>query len=439
MLVGRAGFLNARVAAMPLHGLKFAVGIRHRRCRLRADRGFGMNRPEKLPSTVRPRLASRLEGIEPFHVVVLINRAKELEGQGRSIANMVVGEPDAPTPPLIAAAGIRAIEAGRISYTASLGTAELRDAIAAWYHARYGVEVPRARVIVTTGSSGALLLTMGTLLSPGDQVLMADPGYPCNRHFVRTMEGEAVGIPVGAESAYQLTAKLVEKNWTEKTVAVLIASPSNPTGTLIDHGELQRIHAVVKARRGVLIVDEIYHGLTYGKRDRSALEFADDIFVINSFSKYFGMTGWRLGWMIAPEPYIAPVDKLAQNLFISPSDLAQRAALAAFHPDTVALLEKRRDAFREQRDFLLPELRTLGFDIPVTPEGAFYIYANCERLTDDSYKFCWDLLEKAGVAIAPGLDFGDHRAKQHVRFSYPKSIPVLADGVARLRKYLGRA
>jgi aspartate/methionine/tyrosine aminotransferase len=439
MLVGRAGFLNARVAAMPLHGLKFAVRIRHRRCRLRADRGFGMNRPEKLPSTVRPRLASRLEGIEPFHVVVLINRAKELEGQGRSIANMVVGEPDAPTPPLIAAAGIRAIEAGRISYTASLGTAELRDAIAAWYHARYGVEVPRARVIVTTGSSGALLLTMGTLLSPGDQVLMADPGYPCNRHFVRTMEGEAVGIPVGAESAYQLTAKLVEKNWTEKTVAVLIASPSNPTGTLIDHGELQRIHAVVKARRGVLIVDEIYHGLTYGKRDRSALEFADDIFVINSFSKYFGMTGWRLGWMIAPEPYIAPVDKLAQNLFISPSDLAQRAALAAFHPDTVALLEKRRDAFREQRDFLLPELRTLGFDIPVTPEGAFYIYANCERLTDDSYKFCWDLLEKAGVAIAPGLDFGDHRAKQHVRFSYPKSISVLADGVARLRKYLGRA
>ena len=397
-----------------------------------------MNRPEKLPPTVSPHLASRMAGIEPFHVVVLINRAKELEAQGRTIANMVVGEPDAPTPPLIAAAGIRAIEAGRISYTSSLGIAELRDAIAAWYNTRYGVEVPRSRVVVTTGSSGALLLTMGTLLSPADQVLMADPGYPCNRHFVRTMEGEAVGIPVGAESAYQLTAKLVEKYWTAKTAAVLIASPSNPTGTLIDHGELQRIHAVVKARGGVLIVDEIYHGLTYGKRDRSALEFADDVFIINSFSKYFGMTGWRLGWMIAPEQYIAPVDKLAQNLFISPSDLAQQAALAAFHPDTVALLEKRRDAFREQRDFLLPELRSLGFDIPVTPEGAFYIYANCERLTDDSYKFCWDLLEKAGVAIAPGLDFGDHRAKQHVRFSYPKSIPVLAEGVKRLKAYLGK-
>jgi aspartate/methionine/tyrosine aminotransferase len=397
-----------------------------------------MNRPEKLPPTVGPHIASRMEGIEPFHVVVLINRAKELEAQGRSIANMVVGEPDAPTPPLIAAAGIRAIEGGRISYTSSLGTAELRDKIAAWYHTRYGVEVPRSRVIVTTGSSGALLLTMGALLSPGDQVLMADPGYPCNRHFVRTMEGEAVGIPVGADTAYQLTAALVEKHWTARTAAVLIASPSNPTGTLIDHGELQRIHAMVKARGGVLIVDEIYHGLTYGRRDRSALEFADDLFIINSFSKYFGMTGWRLGWMVAPEQYVAPIDKLAQNLFISPSDLAQQAALAAFHPDTVALLEKRRDTFREQRDFLLPELRSLGFDIPVTPEGAFYIYANCERLTADSYSFCWDVLEKAGVAIAPGLDFGNHLSKQHVRFSYPKSIPVLADGVARLRKYLSK-
>jgi aspartate/methionine/tyrosine aminotransferase len=397
-----------------------------------------MNRPEKLPQTLPPHLASRMEGIEPFHVVVLINRAKELEAQGRTVANMVVGEPDAPTPPLIAAAGMRAIEAGRISYTSSLGTAELRDRIADWYHSRYGVQVPRSRVIVTAGSSGALLLTMGTLLSPGDQVLMADPGYPCNRHFVRTMEGEAIGIPVGADTAYQLTASLVEQHWTTNTVAVLIASPSNPTGTLIDHAELQRIHAVVKARGGVLIVDEIYHGLTYGRRDCSALEFADDIFIINSFSKYFGMTGWRLGWMIVPEPYIAAIDKLAQNLFISPSDLAQRAALAAFHPDTVSLLEARRDAFRQQRDFLLPELRNLGFDIPVTPQGAFYIYANCERLTSDSYQFCWDLLEKAGVAIAPGLDFGTNKAKQHVRFSYPKPIPVLQEGVERLRKYLGK-
>jgi aspartate/methionine/tyrosine aminotransferase len=397
-----------------------------------------MNRPEILPNVRPPHLASRLDEIEPFHVVVLINRAKELEAAGRSISNMVVGEPDAPVPPLVAEAGIRAIRDGRIGYTPSLGIAELRDAIAGFYQSRYGVEVPRSRIAVTAGSSGALLLTMGTLLSPGSQVLMADPGYPCNRHFVRTMEGEAVGIPVDASTAYQLTAELVEQHWTPRTAAVLIASPSNPTGTLIDHDELARIHAVARARGGVLIVDEIYHGLTYGRRDRTALEFADDVFIINSFSKYFGMTGWRLGWVVMPEACVQPFDKLAQNLFISPSELAQKAALAAFHPDTLALLEQRRNTFKAQRDFLLPALRSLGFDIPVTPEGAFYIYANCERLTDDSYGFCRDLLEKGGVAVAPGIDFGDHKAKQHVRFSYPKPIPILEEGIGRLRKYLGK-
>jgi aspartate/methionine/tyrosine aminotransferase len=351
---------------------------------------------------------------------------------------MVVGEPDAPTPPLIAEAGICAIQAGRVAYTQSLGITELRDAISKWYRTRYGVDVPLSRIAVTTGASGALLLTMGAILSPGDRVLMTDPGYPCNRHFVRTMDGDPVGIPVEASTAYQLTARMVEKHWTTETAAVLIASPSNPTGTQIAHDELQRIHAVVRARGGVLIVDEIYHGLTYGQRDRSALEFGDDIFIINSFSKYFGMTGWRLGWMVVPEVFMPAVDKLAQNLFISSSEIAQKAALAAFHPDTIALLEQRRDAFRAQRDFLVPELRGLGFDIPVMPEGAFYIYANCERLTSDSYKFCWDVLEKAGVAIAPGIDFGEYRAKQHVRFSYPKPIPVLKEGVERLREYLGR-
>jgi aspartate/methionine/tyrosine aminotransferase len=397
-----------------------------------------MNRPEKITRLPGPHLASRIADIEPFHVMALIARARELEQQGRTVANMVVGEPDAPTPPLIAEAGIRAIQAGRVGYTQSLGITPLREAISGWYRTRYGIEVPASRIAVTTGSSGALLLTMGTLLSPGDQVLMADPGYPCNRHFVRAMEGEAVGIPVDASTAYQLTAALVEKHWTPNTVAVLIASPSNPTGTLIAHDELARIHAAVRARGGVLIVDEIYHGLTYAGRDRSALEFGDDMFIINSFSKYFGMTGWRLGWMVVPEACMEAVDKLAQNLFISSSEIAQKAALAAFHPDTVALLEQRRDAYRAQRDFLLPELRELGFEIPVTPEGAFYIYANCERLTDDSYKFCWDLLEQAGVAVTPGIDFGDHRARSHVRFSYPKSIPVLKDGVERLRAYLGK-
>ncbi len=395
-----------------------------------------MNRPEKLPRGPGLRLASRMADIEPFHVVVLINRAKELEAAGRTISNMVVGEPDAPVPPLIAEAGIRAIQGGHIGYTPSLGIAELRDAISGFYRMRYGVDVPRSRIAVTTGSSGALLLTMGTLLSPGSQVLTADPGYPCNRHFVRTMEGEAVGIPVGASTAYQLTAALVEKHWTDRTAAVLIASPSNPTGTLIDHEELARIHAVTRARGGVLIVDEIYHGLTYGKRDRSALEFTDDVFIINSFSKYFGMTGWRLGWLVVPETYAPHVDKLSQNLFLAASTPAQHAALAAFQPETIVILEQRRREFARRRDYLIAALCELGFGIPVTPGGAFYVYADCRRYSADSLRFAAEILDKAGVAVTPGNDFGDNLPEAHLRFAYTTSLANLEEGVRRLKRFL---
>jgi aspartate/methionine/tyrosine aminotransferase len=351
---------------------------------------------------------------------------------------MVVGEPDFPTPQPIVDAGIEALRRNQIRYSPSLGTTELRESLSRWYRSRYRVAVPATRIGVTSGSSGALLLTMGVLLSPGDEVLMADPGYPCNRHFVRAMEGRPVGIPVGAETAYQLTAGLVERHWTSRTVAVMVASPSNPTGTLIPADELRRIHEVVKNRGGRLIVDEIYHGLTYGCDAGSALEIADDVFVISSFSKYFCMTGWRLGWMVAPEEYVEDIEKLAQNLYISNSDIAQQAASAAFAPETLRIVEDNRAKFQAQRDYLLPALRMLGFEIPVEPRGAFYIYANCSRLTSDSYGFCHDVLEKAGVAIAPGIDFGEHRAAEHVRFSYPKPIPVLEEGVRRLRAYLGR-
>lgn len=374
--------------------------------------------------------------IDPFHVVVLVTRAKELEAQGRSIVSMVIGEPDAPTAAPIAEAGIAAIRSGRVRYTQGLGTTELRQAISGWYRTRYGLDVPSGRIGVMPGSSGALLMLMGVLLDPGDEVLMADPSYPCNRHFVRAMEGRAVCLPVGPESAYQLTAELVDRHWTPRTRAVMLASPSNPTGTLIPFDELRAIHEVVRRRGGTLIVDEIYHGLTYAEPDRSVLEIADDVFVINSFSKYFGMTGWRLGWLVAPDAYVEAVEKLAQNLFISASDIAQQAAIAAFSPEAVRIHEERREAFRAQRDFLLPRLRALGFDIPVEPQGAFYIYANCEKITSDSYAFCRDVLEDAGVAITPGLDFGTHGASRHVRFSYPKPVEVLAEGVARLERYL---
>lgn len=397
-----------------------------------------MNRPKDSTASGAVHVASRLADIEPFHVVALVTRAFELKAQGRSVVDMVIGEPDFPTPRPIVDAGIEALRNSQMRYTPSLGGNDLCGALQDWYQTHYGVKLQRSRIAVTSGASGALLLTMGALLSPGDEVLMADPSYPANRHFVRTMEGRAIGVPVYEDTRYQLTAELVEKNWTPRTVAVMVATPSNPTGTLIPPDELKQIHEVVRRKGGVLIVDEIYHGLTYGFDAHSVLEFADDVFVINSFSKYFCMTGWRLGWMIVPQDYVSSVEKLAQNLYISNSDIAQQAALAAFTPETMRIVEEYRRQFEEHRDYLLPALRDIGFDIPVEPQGAFYIYANCSSLTKDSYKFCWDVLEKTGVAIGPGTDFGQHRAAEHVRFSYPKPVPVLEEGVRRLREYLDK-
>ena len=384
------------------------------------------------------RLAKRLDNIEPFYVVQVITRAIELEAQGKSIINLAVGEPDFPTPQPIVDAAVAALKSDRMRYSPSLGSDALRQALSNWYQSRYAVDVPAERIAVTSGASGALLLTMGMVISEGDEVLMPDPSYPCNRHFVSSMGGSARLIPVGAETDYQLTSLLVEQNWTERTVGVMVASPSNPTGTLMDHDELQKIVEFVRGRGGVVIVDEIYHGLTYDGQVRTALDISDDVFVINSFSKYFAMTGWRLGWTVMPEGYVEHFEKLAQNLYISNSDVAQRAALLAFNPETIEEAEKNRSRYKEQRDFLLPALRDLGFKIPVEPSGAFYIYADCTNFTNDSYSFSHDVLEKAGVAIAPGLDFGDHRANEHVRFSYPKPIPVLQEGIRRLKEFTSK-
>jgi aspartate/methionine/tyrosine aminotransferase len=384
------------------------------------------------------RLAKRLDNIEPFYVVQVITRAIELEAQGKSIINLAVGEPDFPTPQPIVDAAVAALKSDRMRYSPSLGSDALRQALSNWYQSRYAVDVPAERIAVTSGASGALLLTMGMVISEGDEVLMPDPSYPCNRHFVSSMGGSARLIPVGAETDYQLTSLLVEQNWTERTVGVMVASPSNPTGTLMDHDELRKIIEFVRGRGGVVIVDEIYQGLTYGGQERTALDISDDVFVINSFSKYFAMTGWRLGWAVMPEGYVEHFEKLAQNLYISNSDVAQRAALLAFNPETIEEAEKNRSRYREHRDFLLPALRDLGFKIPVEPSGAFYIYADCTNFTNDSYSFSHDVLEKAGVAIAPGLDFGDHRANEHVRFSYPKPIPVLQEGIRRLKEFTSK-
>ena len=381
-------------------------------------------------------LARRMGDIEPFHVMALLARAKALEAQGRDIVHMEIGEPDFATPRPICEAGIRALAHGELFYTPALGLPELREAIAGFYKTRYGVAVSPSRIVITPGSSGALLLAIAALVNPGDQVLMADPGYPANRHFVRMMEGEAVGVPVGPDSHYQLTPELIEQHWGQRTVAALVATPSNPTGTLISRERIAAMAAFVQQRQGVLIVDEIYHGLVYEGATHTALDAGDNVFVINSFSKYFNMTGWRLGWMVAPDAYVSDLDKLAQNIFLSAPTPAQMAALVAFEPETLAICDARREAFRERRDYLVPALRALGFDIPHMPQGAFYIYAGCGRFTQDSHAFALDLLQQAGVAITPGIDFGHHRAREHVRFAYTRPVERLAEGVRRIRSYL---
>jgi aspartate/methionine/tyrosine aminotransferase len=281
-----------------------------------------------------------------------------------------------------------------------------------------------------------MLLTLALLVNRDEQILLADPGYPCTRHLVRTLEGEAVGIPVGPESNYQLTAELVATHWRPHTKAALIASPSNPTGTMLAHSELERIAAAVAARGGRLIVDEIYLGLSYAERPRSALSLSDEIFVVSSFSKYFNMTGWRLGWLVAPERHVRDIEKLAQNLYISPPTPSQHAALACFEAETLAILEARRREFQARRDFLVPALRDLGFDIPVLPTGGFFVYADCSRFGMDSERFALEALAATGVAFTPGMDFGRNRPEAHVRFAYTISRPKLEEGVRRLAEWL---
>jgi len=374
--------------------------------------------------------------IQPFQVMEIWNRAKELESQGRRIIQMQIGEPDFTAPDPVIAASIEALKQHPIHYTSALGTPLLRQAIAHHYRERYGIAVPAARIAVTPGASGALLIALGVLVNPGDEFLMPDPAYPCNRHFVRFFEGSVKSIPVGPQTQYQLTPGLIDANWSANTRGVLIASPSNPTGTMIAPAEMRAIIETVHARGGVAIVDEIYQGLTYASGFESALAHSDRIFVVNSFSKYFSMTGWRLGWLVVPEDCVREVETFAQNAFICPSAPAQYAGLAAFAPETTAILESRREEFRRRRDFLVPALRELGFSIPVTPEGAFYIYAGIEAFAADSGEFALALLEEAGVAITPGKDFGANQAGRYVRFAYTRSIEDLQEGVRRLRKYL---
>ena len=382
------------------------------------------------------RVAQRMAHIAPFEVMEIQTAARKLERQGKDVIHMEIGEPDFSTPQPIIDAAIKALKDKPMFYTSALGILPLREAIAHFYWNKYHIKISSDRIIVTAGSSAALLMTMGVLLNAGDEVLMADPGYPCNRHFVRAMEGVPKTIPVGPESDYQLAARHIAANWRERSVAALVASPSNPTGTLISPEELRRIHAEVVSRGGTLIVDEIYQGLTYGVAPSTALSISDDMFVINSFSKYFQMTGWRLGWLVVPSAYAREVEKLAQNLFISPSTPAQYAALAAFDVETTNIVEQRRIEFQVRRDFLMPALRSVGFGIAVEPQGAFYIYAQSDKLSEDSFTLCRRILQDAHVAITPGKDFGTHAPEKHIRIAYTQTIPRLTQAIERINRLL---
>lgn len=387
-----------------------------------------------LPHT--PGYSRRSHEIAPFHVMSLLARAQALEQAGHDVIHLEIGEPDFTTAEPVVRAGQAALAAGHTRYTAARGLPALRQAISGFYRSHYGLDIDPERILVTPGGSGALLLASSLLVDPGRHWLLADPGYPCNRHFLRLVEGGAQLVPVGPDTAYQLTPSLLEQHWNADSVGALVASPANPTGTVLSADELAALSQTLHARGGHLVVDEIYHGLTYGLDAPSVLQVDDNAFVLNSFSKYFGMTGWRLGWLVAPPSAVPDLEKLAQNLYISASSIAQHAALACFSEESMAIFEQRRDAFRQRRDFLLPALRELGFRIEVEPQGAFYLYADVSAFTDDAQAFCAHFLESEHVAFTPGLDFGFHRANQHVRLAYTQEVPRLQEAVARIARGL---
>ncbi|MCO5738035.1 MULTISPECIES: pyridoxal phosphate-dependent aminotransferase [Stenotrophomonas maltophilia group] len=389
-----------------------------------------------LPHT--PGYSRRSHEIAPFHVMSLLARAQALEQAGHDVIHLEIGEPDFTTAEPVVRAGQAALAAGHTRYTAARGLPALRQVISGFYRSHYGLDIDPERILVTPGGSGALLLASSLLVDPGRHWLLADPGYPCNRHFLRLVEGGAQLVPVGPDTAYQLTPSLVEQHWNADSVGALVASPANPTGTVLSADELAALSQTLHARGGHLVVDEIYHGLTYGLDAPSVLQVDDNAFVLNSFSKYFGMTGWRLGWLVAPPSAVPDLEKLAQNLYISASSIAQHAALACFSEESMAIFEQRRDAFRQRRDFLLPALRELGFRIEVEPQGAFYLYADVSAFTDDAQAFCAHFLETEHVAFTPGLDFGFHRANQHVRLAYTQEVPRLQEAVARIARGLKR-
>ncbi len=405
------------------------------------------------------RIAQRAERVEPFYVMELAKAAASMAANAhprdRSMIYLNIGEPDFTAPPLVTAAAERAIHAGRSQYTPATGLPALREAISGWYASRFGLRIDPARIVVTAGASAALQLACLALIEAGDEVLMPDPSYPCNRQFVQAAEGRAVLVPSGPAQRFQLSAEQVEAHWTPATRGVLLASPSNPTGTSIARDELERIARFVRDRQGITLVDEIYLGLSYEEAyGHSALGLpdglGDELISINSFSKYFNMTGWRLGWLVLPPALVPAVERLAQNLFICASTIAQHAALACFEPDSLAEYERRRSEFKARRDFFIPELNRLGLNVPVMPDGAFYAWADvsglCQRWgippqgarpdEGGSWSLAFELMKRCQLATTPGRDFGHAEPGRYLRFSTANSMAQLHEAVARLEQAL---
>jgi aspartate/methionine/tyrosine aminotransferase len=392
------------------------------------------------------RISQRAQRIEPFYVMEVAKAASEhaltLANTDSPMIFLNIGEPDFTAPTLVQEAAARAIHDGATQYTPALGISELRERISEWYAQRFGLQIPARRIAITAGASAALQLACMALIEAGDEILMPDPSYPCNRHFVSAAEGRAVLIPTTAQDRFQLNAEQVRSHWNDRTRGVLLASPSNPTGTSIHPHELTNIHHEVQQRGGITLIDEIYLGLSYDAQfGQSALALNEDIISINSFSKYFNMTGWRLGWLVVPDALVPVIERLAQNLFICASTVAQQAALACFEPSSLAEFERRRAEFKARRDYFVPALNELGLTVPVMPDGAFYAWADCSQLGKtqglaNSWDFAFAAMKHAHLAITPGRDFGHASTEQFVRFSTARSMPELQEAVARLTRWL---
>ncbi|WP_302140327.1 pyridoxal phosphate-dependent aminotransferase [Halomonas alkalicola] len=381
---------------------------------------------------------ARFDKVAPFRVMSLLETAQAREAAGHDVIHLEVGEPDFHTPAPVVAAGQAALAAGHTRYTPAAGLPALREAIAGHYAEHFGAEVDPQRILVTPGASGALLLASQLLAGPGDHVLMADPNYPCNRHFMALAGAEVDAVPVGPASGWQLDAGLVEAHWRDTTRLAMLATPSNPTGHMLDEAQLAAVAATVTARGGHLLVDEIYQGLCYDLEPLSVAAITPDAFVVNSFSKYFGMTGWRLGWLLAPEAAVEPLTRLAQNVFLAAPTPAQHAALAAFTPECREILEARRHELSRRRDALLAALAPLGLAPSLPPQGAFYLWLDISRYSNDSQAFCRRLLEEENVAITPGIDFALAGGEHHVRIAFTTGIARLEEAVARLARFLAR-